>query len=1325
MAVVGVAYGNLTSYHGGATPDEDLQALQVPEEPVITTFFCRALYDYQTQDSSSLSFRKNDIIEVLTQLESGWWDGLLGDERGWFPSNYVTIISEEEAELALSAIESQQQAQPTVMRTNAAGEPYGSDAGWGSENATTSNVLEHGNTASDGGVTSSDFWMPRVTVDGQIYYVNTQTGQHSRDLPLEVDESSDGDLVALTVAQPSSRTGSGAGLGFTALTESSLAGFGVHKRTGTPEPWVRKLADDGIAYYFLNKRTGEVSWSLPDSDAPVTKGRTRALTGSSTTMAFNETSATARMRSDSAASHTRGRRDAYQQASEHVSDSDDSGLYSPDQEDGLSTSGYSRSSERDRSQDATIGRAQAIELTAAERIAQSLQETLAPPSPELVSDLCHAARDAVASVLQKNQSLSRLPFQTEYGQVLDGLIMAAVAAVRNLLYISTSPPGHIPTHLIPPDSRERSEATTSQALLKPAQRKVTATLSKLVLSARAMEYDSGPAAPEIASRIQSDADELDRAIVAFVGEVERYHSAHQHGGAGAKRVQGCFSTLYLGLGLVGAGYGGTWKGFGWVPMDDTEESPQRILGVDVFAEFKTYMTSVQAKFGTFHNALKSKGSGSQQVVWAASKEVISGLAALLIFVGNIHVARHVDIDGFYVQTADAEHGVSYSQTVESARILIRTLEAVTQWLYDDASTLLLMAQRVRSSTGKIPWKDRDAHYELLDSMATSLKSNLQFLLQTLDALLELGHRQAEIAQGDYQGAIEWRMSRLSFMDSHFDVRPMSILNPADPESEDLVDIEVALGGSVGKVHNDRVPTFRSQSQLSDTTITLTDRTLRDSRSVFDPSVSAHTLVSSETHRDAASMNEATLMIDDSSVVPRTTSNAQKIKKILGDDAPEHLTNTKPWYLLPDYTKEEMIIDVGGAVRAGTVPALVERLTSHETGDPNFIKTFLMTYKSFTTLDELFDLLVKRFYVQPPDGLAPSELEEWRRLKQHIIQTRVLNTIKTMVTDDDFLEKEDMYILDRMKEFLLNSDEASKKTMATHLVTLIERARTGGLKKTITPNLVSPPTSIMPKVNKRLKLLDVEPLELARQLTILESHLYQKIRPMECLQRAREQKTEHHDNIARVIQTSNRIANWVADTVLSHEDSRKRAGIIKQFILIADRCRNLHNYSSMVAIVSGLNSPPIRRLKRSWEQVNSRHLSQLNNCEMTIDSGKNFNNYRSTLAKVAPPCVPFIGVFLTTLTFIQDGSKDTLPGNLVNFRKRQKASEVIQDIQRWQTIPHHFHPLASVQGYLEESLNKFNDQVDVSDMFWNLSLEREPRERDDERMARLLQESGFL
>lgn len=65
---------------------------------------------------------------------------------------------------------------------------------------------------------------------------------------------------------------------------------------------------------------------------------------------------------------------------------------------------------------------------------------------------------------------------------------------------------------------------------------------------------------------------------------------------------------------------------------------------------------------------------------------------------------------------------------------------------------------------------------------------------------------------------------------------------------------------------------------------------------------------------------------------------------------------------------------------------------------------------------------------------------------------------------------------------------------------------------------------------------------------------------------------------------------------------------------------------MAAIISGLNSPPIRRLKRTWEQVSGRFMSQLGTCEMTLDSSKNFTNYKATLAQVNPPCIPFIGVY---------------------------------------------------------------------------------------------------
>jgi son of sevenless-like protein len=157
-------------------------------EQYITTFFCRALYDYQKQDSSSLSFRRNDVIEVLTRLESGWWDGLLGDERGWFPSNYVTVITDEEAEAALSGSEYLMQplstpdsitdeSNSTVTTGRSAVHGGHWDNGDMGYSDSRSGLVELANAALDeGGTPANDFWMPQVTPEGAVSARSHVTG---------------------------------------------------------------------------------------------------------------------------------------------------------------------------------------------------------------------------------------------------------------------------------------------------------------------------------------------------------------------------------------------------------------------------------------------------------------------------------------------------------------------------------------------------------------------------------------------------------------------------------------------------------------------------------------------------------------------------------------------------------------------------------------------------------------------------------------------------------------------------------------------------------------------------------------------------------------------------------------------------------------------------------------------------------------------------------------------------------------------------------------------------------------------------------------------
>ncbi|CAD5215212.1 unnamed protein product [Bursaphelenchus okinawaensis] len=54
----------------------------------------RALLDFETQERDELSFKKNDIITVLSERDEHCWVGELAGERGWFPAKFVQIVDE-------------------------------------------------------------------------------------------------------------------------------------------------------------------------------------------------------------------------------------------------------------------------------------------------------------------------------------------------------------------------------------------------------------------------------------------------------------------------------------------------------------------------------------------------------------------------------------------------------------------------------------------------------------------------------------------------------------------------------------------------------------------------------------------------------------------------------------------------------------------------------------------------------------------------------------------------------------------------------------------------------------------------------------------------------------------------------------------------------------------------------------------------------------------------------------------------------------------------------------------------------------------------------
>ena len=309
-------------------------------------------------------------------------------------------------------------------------------------------------------------------------------------------------------------------------------------------------------------------------------------------------------------------------------------------------------------------------------------------------------------------------------------------------------------------------------------------------------------------------------------------------------------------------------------------------------------------------------------------------------------------------------------------------------------------------------------------------------------------------------------------------------------------------------------------------------------------------------------------LGDYSSQPTTFRDNSKLKKFFGEEPNPVAARSREADDVPDFLRLDLENEISydmktdpPQMRGGTLAALVEQLTRHDRHDSAFNNTFLLTYRSFTTASELFDLLVARFTIQPPYGLSQENYQVWVERKQKLIRFRVVNILKSWF-DNYWMEGQDAASKDlirRVYNFAERSIATTNTPGAQPLMAVLEqrlRGQDAHAKKLVATQPTAPPAPILPKNMKKLKFLDIDVTEFARQLTIIESKLYGKIKPTECLNKTWQKKVapgeaEPAPNVKALILHSNQLTNWVAEMILTQTDLKKRVVVIKHFVSVAD------------------------------------------------------------------------------------------------------------------------------------------------------------------------------
>lgn len=741
--------------------------------------------------------------------------------------------------------------------------------------------------------------------------------------------------------------------------------------------------------------------------------------------------------------------------------------------------------------------------------------------------------------------------------------------------------------------------------------------------------------------------------------------------------------------------------------------------------------STQSQQGLYHRMSWSSKTVDQCNGKLASTRLISAHEGFLSFLAaflSTHLATHTSTEILIATQQAVNAGRNLLTVIEAVwdrgYCQSKTLESARDDMYTKITQLIFAAQQIFPSSDL----EFTSRKDLADAALSCIKVATQCVDETRITLEVIGDFEFEIIEDSTLSGVDFEFDEFDGIQDSSDLT-MAQDFPLPPDRKtdvpsigdqltlpnDTTDLE---SGTTFSENWTTTPSSRlSVSSIIQPPPSLTDcsslgdvspmSTFLDRAPVYPPrkqSIDA-TLRSKSLPRITESWSTSTLNHSDSS-----TSLAASLDRLtLNGDLVEEEDIMQTTYA------DELVFNKDGQISGGTLPALVERLTTSDSRpDHVFLSSFFLTFRMFTTAEHFANALVQRYhYICDYKSSA------------HVVRLRVYNVFKIWL-EANWRKEVDSSALPIIETFAKHDLISTYASASARLLELTQnlsgtpilrqlksKASVEQMAKSALPLDAPLPNSTMNKHQMILlrswqqgvikpQITEFDPLEIARQLTLKASSSFCSIQPEELLATEWTKKNGSSSVNVRAMSTlSTDLANFVADSILQHDDHSRRAKVIKHWIKIANKCLELNNYDSLMAIVCSINSTPILRLKRTWDCVSSKSKAAFEQLKPLVDCSKNYTTLRQRLASLVSPTLPFLGVYLTDLMFVEAGNACTrdLPrsrssSNLtaINFDKHAKTARIIFELQRFQT-PYYLQEIPELQTWLQDQFIQVRCSLD--------------------------------
>ena len=403
-----------------------------------------------------------------------------------------------------------------------------------------------------------------------------------------------------------------------------------------------------------------------------------------------------------------------------------------------------------------------------------------------------------------------------------------------------------------------------------------------------------------------------------------------------------------------------------------------------------------------------------------------------------------------------------------------------------------------------------------------------------------------------------------------------------------------------------------------------------------------------------------------------------------------------------------VLDEHGDIKFATLDVLVERITLSDFADPIFMQQFILTYPLHTPPARLLDIMIARYHSPVLPAVLAADGAEARAARERSVQLRVIVFLQAWLKRL-WNSSTPPELTERLEAFVEEIAQGPHRNAAEQLRKLISR-RVGGeerrreyvfteqfpqplLPLCLEQGLPPPPVSVR----------TVHPKELARQMTLIERDLFGALQPWE-FQELRFAKKDKSlaPNVNAITQHFNRMSRWFAEEVLQVADLDERTRTLERCIDVAACCQELQNYNAVNEIISSFNSSAVHRLHRTWKGLSAAHIKKVGELFALMSNKNSFHALRQILHSTHPPLIPFLGVYLTDLTFIEEGNP-TMRGDLINWNKCRLQARVLTEIEVYKENPYCLQEVPWIRDFLLHVVVKESE-----DDMWKQSITAEPR-----------------